>query len=141
MYYHFRKTRKRYSSFERPEKCQFCTPQNDAKRIVAETEHAFVIENRTHYDQWELRRVIDHLLIIPKRHVLGLNELQADERADIMDIIAEYEGVKGYEIYARSPKSASRSVAHQHTHLIKTDHQPGRGMFFLKKPYILWRIP
>lgn len=143
MYYHNRKTKRRYVKLAKKPSgvCDFCHPITHANNIITETTHAFVIENRVHYDQWELSRVIDHLLVIPKRHVLHLSELNAEERADIMDIIADYEGNKHYEIYARSPVSVTRSVPHQHTHLIKTDHRPKRGLIFFKKPYILWRIP
>lgn len=140
MYYHYRKTRQKYKSHAPAQTCDFCDPKRQAAQVIAETKHAFVIDNRTHYDQWEMSRVLDHLLVVPKRHVLHLNELQAAERADIMDILADYEGTKHYEIYARSPISATRSVAHQHTHLIKTDHKPGRALLFLRKPYIVWRL-
>jgi diadenosine tetraphosphate (Ap4A) HIT family hydrolase len=137
MYYHFRKTRNRYIGFPKSDDCHFCDPEKNSERIIETTEYAHVIPNRTFYDQWELRKVVDHAMIIPKRHVLSLSELSAEERLDIMNLVAEYEG-KGYEIYARSPVSLSRSVPHQHTHLIKTEPKVGRGLFYLSKPYILW---
>lgn len=139
MYYHSRKTRKRYNSFPAATECHFCDPQTHAEGIALETAHAHVVINRTFYDQWELRRVVDHLLVLPKRHVLSLQELNEAERLDIMNIIADYEG-KGYEIYARSPVSHTRSVPHQHTHLIKTGGKTGRGLLFWRKPYILLRF-
>lgn len=141
--YQFNKTRKIYSKYAKQQSdiCDFCHPHTNTKRVVTENKHALVIENRVHYDLWELRRVTDHLLVIPRRHVHHLNELNSAERADIMDFIAEYEGVKHYEVYARSPSSVTRSVGHQHTHLIKADNKPKRGLVFLRKPYILWRIP
>jgi diadenosine tetraphosphate (Ap4A) HIT family hydrolase len=139
--YHFRKTRKLYTSFPKDavETCHFCNPHENSERIIRETNNAYVIPNRTFYDQWELRKVIDHAMIIPKRHIASLNELNSDERLDIMNIIAEYEG-NGYEIYARSPGSKSRSVLHQHTHLIKTETKVARGIFMLRRPYVLWLI-
>lgn len=138
-YYHTRKTRKRYSNYPKPADCQFCNYQDREEPIVAETAHAYITPNRTFYDHWELRDVVDHLLVVPKRHVASLSQLDKVERAEIMDMLAEYEG-KGYEVYARSPGSISRSVAHQHTHLIKTSGKARRGMLYLNKPYILWRF-
>jgi diadenosine tetraphosphate (Ap4A) HIT family hydrolase len=139
MYYHTRKTRRRYMSFSPPSDCHFCNPQKYSEQVFKQSTHAFVIPNRTFYDQWELRKVVDHAMIIPKRHVLSLQELNPEERMDIMDLIAEYES-NGYNIYARPPKSDTRSVPHQHTHLIKTDNKPGRGLFYWVKPYILLRF-
>ncbi len=141
MYYHFRKTHNKYISYAPSPSCDFCKLEPSGAQIVSESEHAYVIDNRTHYDQWEMSRVTDHLLLIPKRHVLHLHELNQAERTAIINIIAEYEGLKGYEIYARSPHSRTRSVAHQHTHLIKTNHKPGRALLFWRRPYIVWRLP
>jgi diadenosine tetraphosphate (Ap4A) HIT family hydrolase len=141
MYYHYRKARKQYEKFPVTEGCDFCDPYNKTAGVVSESEHALIIKNRTQYSQWEMSRVVDHLMLIPKRHVPSLSDLDQAERADIMNIIADYEGNKHYEIYARSPFSKTRSVAHQHTHLIKTNHKPGRALLFLRRPYIVWRLP
>lgn len=137
MYYHYRKSRKKYHSFPATNECQFCNPKEHAAAIYQETPHAYVIANRVFYDQWELRKVTDHRMIIPRRHVHTLAELSAEERTDIIDLIADYES-QGYEVYARAPTSTTRSVQHQHTHLIKAEPKTGRGLFYLRKPYILW---
>jgi ATP adenylyltransferase len=109
------------------------------KEAVAENKSARVIPNLTFYDLWEMRDVVDHLMIIPKRHVTTLKELTPTERSDIMDLMADYEA-QGYDIYARSPDSIRKSVPHQHTHLIKTTRKVPRGMFVLEKPYFVFRI-
>ena len=140
MYYHTRKVRKSYRKIPKLSVCAFCDPHHQVKRIVLETTHAFVIENMVHYSQWEMRKVMDHLMVIPKKHVTHLQQLSKDEQSDIIDLIASYES-KGYDIFARSPDSQSRSVPHQHTHLIKTDRKIGRALLFLRKPHILWRLP
>lgn len=140
VYYHNRKTRKQYHSFPKPTNCHFCHPGKQTEPVSYDGKLAYVVPNRTPYDQWELRHVIDHLMVIPRRHVGSLNELDADERAEIMDIIADYES-RGYEIYARSPSSVTRSQAHQHTHLLKLENKVGRGFVFWRKPYFFWRIP
>ena len=106
---------------------------------IAETAHAFIVPNRVFYDLWELRTVTNHLLVIPKRHVRSLSELTKAERLDIMNVLADYEG-NDYNVYARAVNSLQRSVAHQHTHLIKTGTRQGRFSIFLKKPYFLLKF-
>jgi ATP adenylyltransferase len=133
--YHYRKTRKVYKSFPKPEKCDFCD-ESRVHRILSETAHVYVTKNRVFYDAWEMREVIDHLMIIPKRHVLSLNDLTDEERIDVMKVAGEYEA-KGYNIYARAPDSTARSVPHQHTHLIKTAGKPKHGLLFIEKPYTM----
>lgn len=95
-----------------------------------------LIPNRTKYDVFEGRCVIDHLMVIPKRHVETVADFTEAEKIDMMTIIGEYE-TKGYNIYARGAGSVSRSVAHQHTHLIKLVEKPMKYIVHMKKPYFL----
>lgn len=97
----------------------------------------YVVPNRTKYDVFEGRRVLDHLMIIPVRHSETLADLTDKEKVDMMTIIGEYE-TKGYNVYARGVGSVSRSVTHQHTHLIKLEEKPMKYFVHLKKPYILF---
>jgi hypothetical protein len=53
-----------------------------------------------------------------------------------MVIISEYEA-KGYNIYARGHGNVSRSVKHQHTHLIKLVDKPAKLILYAKKPYVV----
>lgn len=134
---HYRKTRKKYLERKTSAQiCPFCDPETLAKK-VEDYAHAYVVPNLTKYDLWELNDVTEHLLLVPKRHVHSLGELTANERAETMDIIADYEA-QGYNVYARSPDSVHRSVPHQHTHFIKIKHKPARGAIFLRKPYLLF---
>ena len=137
--YHHRKALKRYKSFPKPksDECHFCG--KDQVAIVAETEHARIIRNRVSYDVWELRKVVEHLMVIPKRHVTSLKGLHDAERIDIMKIIGDYES-RGYNVYARSAGNLMRSVPHQHTHLIKTAGKLAKFTFYLKKPYIFIKL-
>ena len=134
--HHDRKARRRYDSFPKSNECDFCHPDRHAARIINEFEHCYVITNRTFYTHWELRRVTDHLMITPRRHVLSLSELTSEESAEIMAVLGKYEQL-GYDIFARSPQSSSRSMMHQHTHLIKAEARPARGVLFFRRPYIL----
>jgi len=136
--YHYRKTRKHYVKHLSPPGCPFCDKEIET-RTIRETEHLRIVPNLTSYDVWELTKVVDHLLILPKRHVATLQELTKTERTELIDLMAEYE-VNGYSIHARAPQSTTRSVTHQHTHLIKTEGKRARASLFLKKPYVLLRI-
>ena len=136
MYYHNRKAWKQYKSFPTATACPFCDPKERHERIILENQHAYVIDNRVHYSQWELRAVTDHLMVIPKKHVGSLAELDAAEQAGVIALIARYES-QSYDVFARSPRSLSRSVHHQHTHLIKTADTPARGLLFLRRPRVM----
>lgn len=137
--YHYRKTRQNYKSHPKPVVCPFCDHARIKERIVAETEHAFIVPNRTFYDLWEFRDVTDHLLVLPKRHVRSLADLNDAEKLDIMIIIGDYES-RNYNVYARSIDSIQRSVPHQHTHLIKTTDKKPRAALVLNSPYFVLKF-
>jgi diadenosine tetraphosphate (Ap4A) HIT family hydrolase len=98
--YHFRKTQRHYKKHLRPAMCPFCDPETK-KRQVRENKHSYIVHNITKYDLWEMHGVTEHLLLLPKRHVMSLSELGPEERLEIIDTIAEYESL-GYHTYARS---------------------------------------
>lgn len=141
--YHYRKTRKSYkqklTSDTQKNLCTFCHDDVMESRIVEELPHALVIRNRTRYDVWEGHSVLEHYLVIPKACVGSLNELPDDAaRLEIMNIIAVYEQ-RGYNIYARAVGSPSRSVRHQHTHLIKFCERPqARISVYIARPYFVF---
>lgn len=116
------------------EACPFCNYGD--REVIYSTELFNVFNNNFAYQFWEFMTVIDHLMIVPKRHVESISELNNKERLDMMEIIGRYES-NGYNVYAREKNSSMKSVPHQHTHLIKTDNRRARVAFFLKKPYIL----
>lgn len=133
--HHYRKTIKKYHARRDLQNCPFCKPETLANAVY-ENEHIYIVPNLTQYDLWELFDVQEHLLVIPKRHAESLGELNAAERAAVMDEIAEYE-TKGYSIYARGVGFVNRSVLHQHTHLIKTTNKKPRFAFYIRHPYFL----
>lgn len=142
--YHFRKTRKKYIKANIKDRhpsavCTFCDPKT-LKNALSETKYSYIVANRVFYDLWEMNEVIDHLLLIPKRHVESLAKLNAQEKVDAITIMGEYEA-KGYNVYARGTASIMRSVSdHQHTHLIKIRNgKKARFTIFSLKPYFLWR--
>lgn len=136
--HHYRKTRKLYNTRLRKNSCPFCDPAT-IKNQIKVTKHSYIVPNLTQYDMWEMLDVVGHLLVVPKRHVLSLKELTDEEKLDHMNIIAAYEA-EGYNIYARSVDSSTRSVPHQHTHLIKASGKRAKAVLFLQKPYFLFKF-
>jgi diadenosine tetraphosphate (Ap4A) HIT family hydrolase len=74
-------------------------------------------------------------MIVPKKHTDSLGTLKASDKVEYVDLLAKYEA-KGYNVYARPPRSTSKSIAHQHTHLIQLDGKQRRFVLLLRKPYI-----
>ena len=118
--------------------CDFCRlVETDTSQVVSRHRHCLVIKNLFGYDIWDDRGVEEHLMIIPKRHVDSLADLTDEEMAEYIKIMTKYEK-SGYSIYARSPGNTSKSIVHQHTHLIKIDDKSKKWIFYLKKPHVLW---
>lgn len=140
--YHYRKTRHTYvqknASDTDPNRCNFCHEDIKAE-IIHETATTYVIPNRVPYDIFEGRKVTDHLLVIPIEHRETLGDLSDAEKIDHMTIVGQYEA-EGYNVFARGKKSISRSVAHQHTHLIKLDDKSPKVIVYTQKPYTLFKL-
>lgn len=135
--HHFRKTMRLYRKNLTQIGCPFC--DNDVVSThTEEFSDFFIIPNKPSYDVWEGHKVTEHLLLIPKRHAEQISGFTKIEKTQMLDIIARYEA-EGYSIYARGVKSPRRSVAHQHTHLIKITGAQTRFLLFLRKPYLLFR--
>lgn len=139
--HHFRSTRRHYDKHRVSDNtrgvCSFCADKTIPARTLKESETMYLVTIRTKYDVFEGRPVLDHLMVIPKRHTESLSDFTKAEKLEQMTIIGEYE-VKGYDVYARSVTSVDRSVAHQHTHLIKMAEKKMKYFVHLKKPYILF---
>jgi len=137
--YHYRPKRKIYKSYPRPKACTFCSADEYGANLVSEAEHTRIIRNRTPYDIWELRDVTDHLMVVPKQHTADLRDISDAAQLEIIKVIAEYEAA-GYNVYARGRGSSTRSVEHQHTHLIKTNQKIAHGSLTLMKPYVVLKF-
>ena len=127
----------------RGDRCEFChlTPEDDLQiqRGLAPKATQWVIANAFPYEIWEDMIVADHLLVVPKRHIIGKNEFSPEEWEDYKTIIEEYEA-DGYADYSRPPKSKAKSVAHQHTHLIKHDESkpPVQRLTYTRNPHFVY---
>lgn len=115
--------------------CPFCAITTDTERVVESGRNFFVIHNIFPYSLWDGQYVIDHLMVVPKRHINSLSALKTREKAEYVDILGQYES-NGYNIYARAPQSTTKSVPHQHTHLIRLNGKRPRFVLLSHKPYI-----
>lgn len=140
--HHYRKTIKQYRATRAKnaatKSCPFCD-RATLENALYETELSYVVRNVTEYDLWEAHEVAEHLMVIPKRHTESLQDMSTEERLDMLDIAAQYE-VEGYNVYARGVGATTRSVEHQHTHLIKIKDRYPRVVLHVQKPYFLIRL-
>lgn len=113
--------------------CPFCE-LDPARTILEQTENYYIVANLMPYDLWDMHKVDEHLLLIPRSHVASLAELDKSVQAEIMDAVLRYED-KGYNIYARAAQNKTKSVVHQHTHVIKTSGPTLTRMNFTAEPY------
>lgn len=136
---HYRKTKRTYDNFLRndPDEkaCQFCASALN-EPVLDENDTMYVIANRVAYDMFEGYPVLDHLMVIPKQHRASIANFTQDEALDHMKLVGKYEAMS-YSVYSRGLGSASRSVAHQHTHLIKLGHTAAKTVFYRHRPYML----
>jgi len=115
--------------------CEFCKITAGKDQFVEETKSFKVIKNIFPYTYWDYRRVIEHLMIVPKKHIDTLDDITESEAAEYLQLLGGYES-RGYDVFARAPDSVSRSVPHQHMHLIKPEKKPVRFLLYIKRPYL-----
>ena len=115
--------------------CSFCHLKENGEQVVTETASFQVVRNLFPYSIWDGQRVVDHLMVVPNLHTDSLSNLAPSVASEFLRVISDYER-QGYNVYARAPGSHMKSIAHQHTHLIKTVDLPKKFLLLLRKPYI-----
>lgn len=116
--------------------CPFCAIGPSHAQYVTETKHLKVIRNRTPYSLWDSQGVLDHLMVVPKQHTGKLGDLGDEAAREFIALIDQYEE-DGYAFYGRAPGSAVRSVAHQHTHLLKLDGKKRKFLLMIRQPWYI----
>lgn len=96
--------------------CPFCRP--DPARVVASTDSALAIR-----DGFPLSE--GHTLVVPRRHVASLFELNPDERAAVWELAAEVRAdvdrklaPDGFNVGLNDGEAAGQTVMHAHVHVI-----------------------
>ncbi len=98
-----------------PKECPFCVLGD---RSIAEAfKHFNILYALFPYSRWDDRPVKHHLMAVPKRHHTIFEEFSDKEARELLHIMTVYEK-RGYSVYARAPQDTTRSVSHQHTHLL-----------------------
>ena len=113
--------------------CIFCNAPEF--QVVEDLEYFQVLKNTFPYYVWDFREVVDHLLLVPKRHVVTMLDLSDEEKKEYIEVMSQYEGA-GYNLYTRTRGSKARSVNHIHTHLIKCSDREFVTMKYQKDPYL-----
>ncbi len=99
--------------------CRFCKIKTEKTRIIEETQNTFVVLSNP-------RLMPGHVLVIPRRHVLKLSELNQQELNELIEKVIEYQEkiiskiAKGCDIRQnlRSfQKEDDLKVDHLHIHL------------------------
>ena len=94
--------------------CPFCLPELE---MVEESQFAFVIR-----DSYAVSP--NHTLVIPKRHVISIFELETIEQADIWEVVAEVRnelvtlGANAVNVGINDGIAAGQTVEHAHVHII-----------------------
>jgi diadenosine tetraphosphate (Ap4A) HIT family hydrolase len=115
--------------------CSFCEIDEGHEQFVEGLRFFKVIKNKFPYTFWDGQDVVEHLMVVPRTHSDSLNFKTNDEKIEFIDTLSRYEKL-GYNIYARAPQSVMKSIAHQHTHLIKPTGPVRRFILTIRKPLI-----
>ena len=100
--------------------CPFCRLEKNRIRLESEFAVAF-------FDGFPV--TTGHTLVIPKRHVASLFELNEREQAEVWKLIAEVRAMlvtelhpDGFNIGLNDGTSAGQTVMHAHVHVIPRQH-------------------
>ena len=95
--------------------CIFCHPN---RSILAETKLSCAV-----LDGYPVSK--GHSLVIPRRHVVSLWEMTADEYADVFNLVRQVKDIiheqfrpDGFNIGVNCGEAAGQSVFHAHIHII-----------------------
>lgn len=97
--------------------CPFCNPE--ARTIIASHDHSVAI-----YDQFPVTD--GHSLVIPKKHVNSLFELNHHEVTDIYALVRQMRStmlnsdptITGFNIGLNEGRAAGQTISHCHVHVI-----------------------
>lgn len=96
--------------------CTFCNLPN--KQIIKEYDNFIIAKNRFPYEDWFGHKVVNHVMLISKRHVEYFSEFTNKEIEEYMQIISEYDK-NGNSSHTKNKFDPGRSITHFHTHLFK----------------------
>jgi len=131
-----RSSQRQYVLHKKTAVCEFCNFTSKSPQFIKDEGKFRLIKNIFQYDIWDGCRVQEHLMLVPKRHIQSLSELTTQESAQYGKLVGRYES-QGYSLYSRAPDNITKSILHQHTHLIKLEPSRRKFLFYLYKPHLL----
>lgn len=106
---------------ENTQECVFCNiaAKTIASNILHESENIMIIQDI-------MPKAPVHVLVMPKRHIVSVNELTADDSAMIAEMIlaakdyAAKAGIAeaGYKLVMNNGKQGGQIIPHLHMHLL-----------------------
>lgn len=117
--------------------CIFCDPEQTGNQIIETGKYFKIFTNKFPYDFWDMKEVDHHIMIVPMRHVDSIAHFNGKENAEFLRMLAKFES-QGYNFYGRSPGDITKSIEHQHTHLIKPTGKEIKRLVYSDKPHLLF---
>ncbi|MGV8163036.1 MAG: HIT family protein [Candidatus Nanoarchaeia archaeon] len=100
--------------------CEMCNALNEKYRLVKESEFSFCIINREPLKQ-------GHVMVLPKRHVAKLDDLEPNEAKDLLDLCSRLKD-KLKEKYNEDPLIMLNTGKHSSQEHIHFHIWPSKGM-------------
>lgn len=103
--------------------CTFCGigQPGSVNEIVEENKYFWIIKNAFPYSIWDGEEVAEHLLIVPKNHIINFSEMKNGQKKVFVKILDKYDKLN-YSFLERCDDTKLKSMPHQHTHLIRLSH-------------------
>jgi diadenosine tetraphosphate (Ap4A) HIT family hydrolase len=117
--------------------CEFCAIKAGDEQFIEEGKHFKVIINLFKYTFWDEQDVTHQVMLVPKMHTETISSLPVEAASEFLKFIGKYEA-EGYNVYARARQNDTKSVPHQHTHLIKTKGKRKKVIIYSRKPFMLF---
>ncbi|MBI2023879.1 HIT family protein [Candidatus Giovannonibacteria bacterium] len=123
--------------------CPFCSIDEDKTRIIEEKERIVVILSSPSL-------MPGHILVIPKRHIEKISELNPDERADLFDTAIEYhkkiierfsKGCDMRQHYRPFLAQSDVKVDHVHIHLLPRENEDELYQKSMQFERDMWQRP
>ncbi len=115
--------------------CDFCDFKDNTERDIKHHTYFWVTDVMAQYDLWDNHGVKDQRMIVPKRHVEHIGEFSPEEALEYHAIVSQYD-LLGYSLYQRAPVNNSRTIIHQHSHLISLADRQKKFVIYNSKPHI-----
>ena len=133
-----RKAERDYVNYRRNKNidCDFCNFNGSSDVLIKEYSLFWHVINKFGYATWDGYCVREHSMIVPKRHAVSISEFTPEESQEYIALISKFEK-EGNSIYSRSDKQVTKSIPHQHTHLIQLEDKQVRSLIYNHSPHIL----